>query len=1142
MARKFVRTQTVDARALEESTIERSLATGAETPRTVDLKQAQATDALSPDMMRTQPAEQFDMEDPDDYPAWQGASGFMENLDNPIRATKEESLPANLIKWLTGKTDEAVQIERKKYRLDPNVTAINNDLGVLEEAGKQDTPEYLELLDELEATEEDLKQSDEEPEFSFAAVKQAFDRDPGAFAAEFANTIAKDPELLVTPIGWRVAATRAGAALTKLGAGAKTVAAGEVAAGAAGTAAAGAAVTGAISAGEQLGEKGEITDPEQVALDAALGAGASVVLVGAFKGAVAVAKKAGKAPTTPAAEPTPKFETEPVDPLVGPTRTLHARGPESVAKEIEALEKIVADDVAAAEHGARVEAFEQVELGLDVAKRIDQAEGFGQIESLAKTQKFADFKRVETPMQKAFRESLDARRQAGRADPKMLAATAFIGLGAAAGAATTDQPLAGAAGGAAAAVGAIIAGRTLKKLGEGIHNSYKFVTAPDNRIRIDDLTNMHEADIATHYRSTWQFKEAIKLDVPELKQREAISHWMEGDKAQKLSASERVTAKQIRGMFDELEELARSEGVIESHLDDYVSHFWRQKGKSKSEVVQMLSEQLATTGGMGTRTVHGKQRVIPTLQAGIDAGLEPVTLDIAEIFKMYSDGVYRAIRNKQLATALRNEIAPDGTPLVVTVGKATDTTKGASEAARRIELARAKLTRIEARVAEGKSGNVERAQEAVRRAEQAAAPPPSDYVPIQHPQFMGDVVHPDIAPSLNFIYHSSDPNIIERGVLALNFAMKRSLVSMSMFHANALMESMVYAGVSPHRIIPALNQLAHGRAGDIVDDALRAGLKIGVIEDVGSDVFYAALKDIQNVANDILPVVGGAAVQGVEKLNRVVDDIMWDKIATGGKLAVFSSEMEKALLNNAAKHAKDPGKNPLIPKEQLATEVAEYVNDAFGGLNWRRIAEGTKTKFGRDLAMAAFNPSSRKAMQVLMFAPDWTTANIRVLLKAIPGQARNKRVARMHQYYAARGALFFATAGSAINMMFTGKPIWENEDPTTIDMGDGRKMTFSKQFVEPWHWVDNPGKTLINKGGILPKTAIELAKGIEYFSGNTSDPPLYADDATSWEKSYANTKHIGKKFVPIFAQQVADQGVSGVAGFLGHPIYGQKQE
>lgn len=1138
MARKFVRTQSVDARELRLAADERAAAAGRAEPSAATMDQAQATDEISPDVMRTQPHDEFDLADPGDYPVWQGATGFTENLDDPMRTSKEESLPANLIKWLTGKTDEALQTERRKYRLDPNVAEINQQLSELEAADGVDTPEYAALIDELESVEADISTSDQDAEFSFAAIQQAFTKDPWAFAAEFANAIAKDPLLLVTPIGWQAATTRAGVAVMRLGASAKVVAGAEVAAGAAGAAAVGGAVSGGIAAGEQLGAEGEITDPDQVLLDAELGAAASVLLVGAFKGIGAVVKKAG-------AKAAKKFEVEPVDPLVAPQEILGvdtAARSARLAKEIEILERVVAEDKAASELGARVSEFEQVELGLDIGRRLEQELGFEAIESLAKTQKFIDHKLVETPMQKGFRDALNARRQSGRADPKILATTAFIGLGAVAGAAVTDDKLVGAAAGAATAVGAILAGRTLKVLGRGTINAYKFVTAKDNRIRIDDLTNQWEGDIAAKYRASWQVKHAIIKDIPDVKRREAITHWLEGDESIKLSTTETTLAKQIRGIFDDLNAEGQKADVLETYLENYVPHFWRQKGQSKSEIIQVLSEQLSTKGGMGAKVKFAKARVIPTMREGLEAGLEAQTLDIAEIVKMYDDALYRAIRNKQLAQALRGEIAPNGTPLVISVGTRPQTAQEITAATAKIAVAREKLKAVEARVAEGQTGNVTKAREAVRKAEQAMIPTPPEYVPVNHPQFTGEVVHPDIAPSLNFIYHSTDPNIIQRGVLALNFAMKRSLVSMSFFHANALLESMVYAGVSPTKIVPALHQLAQGGAGDIVDTALRAGLKIGVIEDVGSDVFYAALKDIERVAEEILPVVGGAPVRGIEKLNRVVDKVMWDKIATGGKLATFANEMEKALLNNAAKHAKDPTKNPLIPREQLAAEVAEYVNDAFGGLNWRRIAEGTKTKFGRDLALAAFNPGGRQTMQLAMFAPDWTISNIRVLLKAIPGQARNKRVNRLHQYYAARGALFFATAGSAINMLYTGKPIWENEDPTRIDMGDGRQMIFSKQFVEPWHWLEKPGQTAINKMGILPKTALELGKGVKYFTGRSSDPPLYADDASFWEKQYANAGLIGKKFTPIFAQQVADQGVSGVAGFLGHPIYGKKQE
>ena len=1136
MARKFVRVQNVNQQQLQTEVNDRSLAIGVDNPHNADMSTATFIAETQPDVMRTQPAEAFNPEHPDSYPVWHGAKGFTANLDDPMRTIKQDSLPANLIHWLLGKTDEAVQVERNKYRLDPNVIQINKELGALEDAGKVDSPEYSKLMDELSSIEGDLQHTETDGKFSFASLKQAYNKDPGAFAANFVNELAKDPELLLTPLGWRTAATRTGAIVERLGASAKAVSAAETVGGATGVAATGAAVSGGITAGEQLKQSGAITDPEEIKLNAEFGAATAVILTGAFKGLEsAVAKSAKlKTPTPEGAPPPPP--TEPLDPLARVDTTIRlnkAAAQGELAKEIAALEKVVAEDKAAADHGARIEVLQGVDFGEQVLKNIDEAVGFNQIEAAAG--------RPRTTMEQAFYDAMSRNRQAGKADIKTLAATSLIGLGALTGASFSEDRIKGALGGAGAAVGTILAGRTLVKLGEGMTNAFKYITAPDNRIRIDHLTNQWEGDIATGYRSSWQVKQAILKDVPDVKRREAITHWLEGDKSIKLDAKEVTVANQIRGIFDKLGAQGREAEVLSSFLENYVPHFWRQGGASKSEIINKLTEKFGG-GGMSTKTVHAKQRVIPTLREGIDAGLKPQTLDIAKILKTYTDSLYRAIRNKQLAEALKNEISPTGMPLVMSTAGKPETTLAIAAVKESLAAAKAQLKNIEARVAAGKSGNLEAAQERVWQLESRLQGPPADYVPINHPQFVGHVVHPDIAPSLNFIYHSSDPNIIQRGVLALNFAAKRSLVSMSFFHANALLESMVLAGVSPHKIVPALKQLASGRAGDIVDEALRAGLKIGAIEDVGTDVFYSALKDIENVVNDILPVVGGAAVRGIDRLNRTVDHIMWDKIATGGKLAIFMHEMEKAVLNNAAKHAADPAKNALIPREQLAADVANYVNDAMGGLNWRRIAEGVQNKLGRDIALAAFNPGGRKMMQLLMFAPDWTIANIRVLLKAIPGVAKNKRITRMHQYYAARGALYFATIGSAINMMYTGKPIWKNSDPTMIDLGDGRKMVFSKQFVEPWHWLTKPGYSAINKLGILPKTALELSKGVKYFTGHSSDPPLYADDATFWEKQYGNLSLLGKKFTPIFAQQVADQGVSGIAGFLGHPIYGTKQE
>jgi hypothetical protein len=276
---------------------------------------------------------------------------------------------------------------------------------------------------------------------------------------------------------------------------------------------------------------------------------------------------------------------------------------------------------------------------------------------------------------------------------------------------------------------------------------------------------------------------------------------------------------------------------------------------------------------------------------------------------------------------------------------------------------------------------------------------------------------------------------------------------------------------------------------------------------------------------------------------------MWDKIATGAKLAVFAKEYEKAILKNIKQHKLNSKNHPLRNNEVIAAEIAEFVNDAFGGLNWRRIAEGVRNRYGRDFALAINSPSGRRAMQLMMFAPDWTIANIRILGKALPGMSRSKEQAALHRLYFARGAFLFATVGDGINLMMSGHHIWENPEKgkgqgarlDRIDMGDGRGMVFSKQFLEPFHWLTVPGKTALNKMGVLPKEFITQAMGVDYLNPGNS-PPMYDKDASGAEKALARTKHVGSNFVPIFVQQLHDQGPQGISGFLGHPIYGKKQE
>lgn len=117
---------------------------------------------------------------------------------------------------------------------------------------------------------------------SLADMKAAFSDDPGAFTAEFVNGIIADPELIITPIGWRTAATSVAARLKSVSTITKTATANIAGAGgAAGTAA---ALIAPISIAEQLDKTGEV-NWGRVGEETLLASGLAVVLgsVGAKK-------------------------------------------------------------------------------------------------------------------------------------------------------------------------------------------------------------------------------------------------------------------------------------------------------------------------------------------------------------------------------------------------------------------------------------------------------------------------------------------------------------------------------------------------------------------------------------------------------------------------------------------------------------------------------------------------------------------------------------------------------------------------------------------------------------------------------------------------------------------------------------------
>jgi len=68
----------------------------------------------------------------------------------------------------------------------------------------------------------------------------------------------------------------------------------------------------------------------------------------------------------------------------------------------------------------------------------------------------------------------------------------------------------------------------------------------------------------------------------------------------------------------------------------------------------------------------------------------------------------------------------------------------------------------------------------------------------------------------------------------------------------------------------------------------------------------------------------------------------------------FGREFERMLA--------DP-KNAGKDVNQIAADAASYTNNIFGGLNWDRVIEGMKSKFGRGMAGSAYSKHGRAVLQ-----------------------------------------------------------------------------------------------------------------------------------------------------------------------------------
>jgi hypothetical protein len=632
--------------------------------------------------------------------------------------------------------------------------------------------------------------------------------------------------------------------------------------------------------------------------------------------------------------------------------------------------------------------------------------------------------------------------------------------------------------------------------------------------------------------------------VPDPARREAIAEAVDKGDLSGLSPEEVAVAKQYESLVKDIGDRAVESGVVKGLLEDYVTHILDWAGAPKGAREEFIQSLLGTgksdpaMGGMTTESKFGKERKFKTFAdlewyirdvndriaaAGkSDWRLQLKTKDISQIYKEYATSMEKAIENKNLVDNLKQVRNVNGETLIKEVNKDN--------------------------------------------------PMPYGWQMMDSPQFAGYAVHPDMLPALKFVFDAG-PGDLMKALGFISQVTKRINVIGSFFHAKSLMEVLssaqipIWTPLKEAIVLPliekgikaatgkdlqlsaiskAVEQYKNGGVGDNVDMWIKeGGLQLELPEDVTKGLLSVTGKFADSMIGKYGPKtrILESAMSTVEKYTLgLFDKYTWDYLHTGGKIMVADAYLDRARIQ-AAKEGK--------PFDQAASrkEIAKFVNDSFGGLNWFDAATQTQNEFAKRIAMSAYSPEGRRGLQVMLFAPDWTISTIRAFTAALPksldvaggvkgmlSPATKSDYARLYQF---KTALTYLTLINAINMMTAGRPVWENKDPTRVEFPDGTSMQAMKHAMEPYHWIMDPDKTLANKLGFIPKAAIIGIAGTEYASPQAQK--LVDPSATGRLKAIAGT------VVPfqVAASRDAPPGEGAkraLLGTMGFPLYGSTAE
>lgn len=428
------------------------------------------------------------------------------------------------------------------------------------------------------------------------------------------------------------------------------------------------------------------------------------------------------------------------------------------------------------------------------------------------------------------------------------------------------------------------------------------------RRRLIESSNFEDAILAHDIK---------KVTTPE--ERKRIPFILEGTDTDPVSDDLKGVVEKIRNWFDDTHNFMSEEGLFmnderKHYIDNYVTHIWDLENSNPDKVTELRN-------WVRLNSPYTRDRVIPTIQAGLDMGLKMKYEDITDIMMDYGHYATEAVANRRLVNFLKG-FSVDGQRILQ-----YDSVKDAD------------YVRIDNNALDGLKVN-------------------KAMVPVLDVIF--GRLHTTSNPTLQKIAHSYD---------LMGGVMKKINLSLSFFHHGALTETAL-SMMGPVNFSKSLfknmiwdaamkKELPAFLDVEATRDAVNHLVTLGATQDY-------LTKDVQGITANIRKFLEQKNVYGLKEASQLadmfnigMDTVLWDWLHDGYKIYSFKKIADE-IRRKAEKN--DWSQSKL---NMALDEAGQLVNDTFGGQHWDILG---------------YSPSDVKWARRFLLSPDWTISTIRQAL------------------------------------------------------------------------------------------------------------------------------------------------------------------